>query len=340
MVRIIVAVALMALSLVADLRERALAAGLEPIPESQEAIFEMIERSDNAITPEKIALGKMLFFEPRLSKSGLISCNTCHNLGLGGTDGLPVAVGHSWRANPQGLTSPTVFNAVFHIAQFYDGRSPHLADQATGPMQSPVEMAISQEMAEARLESIPEYVTLFEQSFRGDRPAITLENIARAIEAFEATLVTPSRFDDFMHGEGRALSKREKEGLEVFIRMECVRCHNGVAIGGGSMENFPEAGEFDYAHIGSFKGDRQGRTRVPTLRNASRTAPYFHNGSVWSIEEAVRVMAKAQLGEHISRQEVELLSAFIRSLDGRLPEITLPMLPRSRADTPKPVPFE
>ncbi len=326
--------------LCAQLREEALAAGLKPIPKTQQALIDYVERPGNPITPQKIELGKMLYFDPRLSKSGIISCNTCHNLGLGGVDGIPAAIGHKWRANPQGLNSPTVFNAVFHIAQFHDGRSPHLADQASGPIQNPVEMAISREELEARIGSIPEYVARFEESFRGEKPAVTLENIAKAIEAFEATLVTPGRFDRFLHGDVRALSGAEKEGLEVFIRKDCTRCHNGMGIGGGSVERFPEVGQFPYAHIGSFKGDRDGRTRVPTLRNLTLTAPYFHNGSVWSIEEAVRIMAEAQLGVHISRQEVDQISTFLRALEGEIPRVVIPMLPTSTASTPRPDPLE
>ena len=323
-----------------QLRETVLQAGMEPIPQSLQQVIEKLERPDNPITEEKIALGKMLYFDPRLSKSGIISCNTCHNIGLGGVDGIPAAIGHNWQVNPVGLNSPTVFNAAFHIAQFHDGRSPHLADQASGPIQADVEMAISREMAEARFRSIPEYVTRFESVFRGEPEPVTLDNIAKAIAAFEMTLVTPSRFDAYMHGDTKALSRAEKKGLEVFIQKECITCHNGVGLGGGMMRKFPEVGKFRYAHIGTFRGDAEGRTRVPTLRNLTLTAPYFHNGSVWSIEEAIEIMAEAQLGIHISRQEVGQIAAFLRSLEGEQPQIVIPMLPRSRIETPRPLPFE
>lgn len=321
-----------------ELIEAAKKAGLEPIPTDAKTLEALITHPGNPLVPEKIELGKMLFFDPRLSKSGLISCATCHNLGLGGADGLSVAIGHGWAANPQGLNTPTVYNAALHTAQFWDGRSPHLADQAKGPMVAPPEMAVDPAVAVARMQSIPDYVRRFNEAFRGEKEPITFDNIAKAIAAFEATLITPSRFDDFLNGNERALSQREKEGLSLFLEKECTICHNGVGIGGGSMQHFPAQGTFRYAHIGGFKGDIHGRVRVPSLRNVTQTAPYFHNGSTWLLKEAVMIMGEAQLSIFITPDEAQRLVDFLGSLEGRKPAITYPNLPRSTAQTPKPEP--
>lgn len=323
-----------------NLIEAAKKAGLEAIPADPAKVLALVEHPQNLLTPAKIELGKMLFFEPRLSKSGLISCATCHNLGLGGADGLSVAIGHGWTANPQGLNTPTVYNAALFTAQFWDGRSPHLADQAKGPMVAPPEMAVDPAVAVARMKSIPEYVNRFNEAFRGEKEPVTFDNIAKAIAAFESTLITPSRFDDFLNGNDRALSAAEKKGLRVFLDKGCTVCHNGVGLGGGSMQHFPAQGKFRYAHVGSFTGDIYGRVRVPSLRNVTKTAPYFHNGSTWSLEEAVMIMGEAQLTVFVTPDDAAQLAVFLKSLEGREPRIVYPQLPRSTAQTPKPEPYE
>lgn len=323
-----------------SLIEAAKRAGLEAIPRDEAKLLALVEHKDNPLTPAKIELGKMLFFEPRLSKSGLISCATCHNLGLGGADGLSVAIGHGWTANPLGLNTPTVYNAALFTAQFWDGRSPHLADQAKGPMVAPPEMAVDPSEAVARIRSIPEYVRRFDEAFRGEKAPVHFDNIAKAIAAFEATLITPSRFDDFLHGNERALSAAEKKGLSIFLEKGCTVCHNGVGIGGGSMQHFPAQGKFRYAHVGSFTGDIYGRVRVPSLRNVTLTAPYFHNGSTWSLQEAVMIMGEAQLTVFVTPDDAANLAVFLKSLEGRQPQIVYPQLPRSTAQTPKPEPYE
>lgn len=314
-----------------SLASRAYEQGIIPIPQDKAELQKMVELKNNQINDVKIQLGKMLFFDPRLSLSGIISCATCHNLGLGGADGVPVATGHKWAQNGKGINTPTVYNTAFFTAQFLDGRSPDLSDQAKGPMTDPNEMAIDPATAEKRIGSIELYVDMFKLAFiDDDNDEVTFDNIARAIAAFETTLITPSRFDDFMHGRKRALTKAEKVGLKVFLEKGCTNCHNGVTLGGQSMQMFPAQGKFRYAHIGSFTGDEFGRVRVPTLRNITQTAPYFHNGTVWELTEAIMIMGEAQLDQFISEEEAGQIAEFFKSLEGRKPEITYPVLPPTK----------
>jgi len=227
-----------------DLIQKAKEAGLKPIPKEARKVLELIDNPQNPLSKEKVELGKKLYFDPRLSKSGLISCNTCHNLSLGGDDNVPVATGHKWRQNPHHLNSPTVYNAVFNSKQFWDGRSPSLEDQATGPIQAPPEMDMKAEDAVRVVTSIPEYKEAFERVFKGEK--ITLETIGKAIGAFERTLITPSPYDDFLNEDKEALTKEEKEGLKTFIKVGCANCHNGVGVGGG-MAPFPAVKPYKYA---------------------------------------------------------------------------------------------
>ncbi len=307
---------------------------IEAIPSSQLAVLKLIDDPKNPMTEAKIELGKKLYFDPRMSKSELISCNTCHNLALGGTDGISAAIGHGWTANPHHLNSPTVYNSVFFKAQFWDGRSPHLADQAQGPVQAGPEMAAPPKLVEERINSIPEYVAAFKQAY-GDSVKITFETITATIAIFEKTLVTPSRFDDFMLGNENALSKAEKEGLELFMDKGCASCHNGIALG-GTMQPFQVAGKYKFAQVGDFKGDKNGMVKTPTLRNISETAPYFHNGAIWTLKDAIKEMGSVQLGISISDTESAKIETFLKALKGRKPVIVYPELPESTEKTPKP----
>ena len=316
-----------------NLVQEALKAGLKPIPKDKQELKKLIDNPKNPITQEKVELGKKLYFEPRLSKSALISCNTCHNLATGGDDNIPVATGHKWRQNPHHLNSPTVFNAVFAKRQFWDGRSPDLEDQATGPIQAAPEMDMHKDMAVKVVTSIPEYKKSFEKVFSNEK--ITIETIGKAIGAFERTLVTPSRFDDYLNGDENALTKEEKDGLKTFIKVGCASCHSGVALG-GTMQPFPVAKPYKYANVGDFKGNKNGMVKTPTLRNVTQTAPYFHNGAVWSLKEAVKIMGETQLGKTLSEKEINSIVTFLKTLDGKKPEITYPTLPNSTKDTPKP----
>ncbi len=316
-----------------NLIKKAKDAGLVAIPSEKKEVEKLVDNPKNKLNRAKIDLGLMLYFEPRLSKSGLISCNTCHNLATGGVDGVPAAIGHKWTANPHHLNSPTVYNAVFMKKQFWDGRAADLEEQAQGPLQAAPEMAISKEMAVERIASMPEYKELFKKAFGDDK--ITFERIADAIAAFERTLVTPSPFDAYLNGDEKALTWSEKEGLKTFIDKGCVSCHNGVGLG-GTMQPFPAVKPYKYANVGDFKGDKNGMVKTPTLRNILRTAPYFHNGAVWDIKEAVKIMGETQLGVELSEKEVNAIVKFFGALNGHLPVIVYPTLPASTLKTPKP----
>ncbi len=318
-----------------DLMKKAKEAGLKPIPTDKEALSKMIDNPKNPVTDKKVELGKKLYFEPRLSKSGLISCNTCHNLATGGVDGVDVATGHKWSPNPHHLNSPTVYNAVFFKKQFWDGRSPDLEDQAQGPIQAAPEMAATKEHVEAVINSIPEYVKEFQDAYNNPKMKPTFKDVADVIADFERTLVTPSRFDDYLNGKEDALSKEEKEGLRVFIDKGCASCHNGVALG-GDMKPFPAVGKYKYASVGDFKGDKNGMVKTPTLRNILETRPYFHNGAVWDIKEAIKIMGETQLGIKITDDEAKKIVKFFESLTGKKPNISYPILPASTNSTPKP----
>lgn len=227
-----------------SLVQKAKDSGLEAIPAQKAQLMKLIDDPKDPITKEKVDLGKKLYFDPRLSKSGIISCNTCHNLGLGRADGIPVAIGHGWTANPHHLNSPTVYNSVFFKAQFWDGRSPHLADQAQGPIQAGPEMAAPPALVEQRINSIPEYVAEFKKAY-GNDVKIDFEKITSSIATFEKTLVTPSKFDEFLNGNTKALSNEEKEGLNLFIDKGCASCHNGIALG-GTMQPFEVASKYKF----------------------------------------------------------------------------------------------
>jgi len=334
--KILLALFLGASSLFANqsLISKAKNAGLEPIPSNKEALFKLINDKDDAITDAKVELGKKLYFDPRLSRSNLISCNTCHNLALGGADGVPAAIGHGWTANPHHLNSPTVYNSVFFKAQFWDGRSPHLADQAKGPLQAEPEMAAPASLVEERINSIPAYVNEFKKAY-GKDVKVDFEKITSAIATFEKTLITPSRFDKFLEGDSKALSKNEQEGLNLFLSKGCTACHTGIALG-GTMQPFQIAKQYSFINVGDFNGDENGMVKTPTLRNITETAPYFHNGQIWSLNEAIQEMGSVQLGIEISDNEAAKIAVFLKALEGTKPNITYPQLPASTDKTPKP----
>ncbi len=308
--------------------------GLKPIPKSEAEIFKLIDNSKNHITQDKIELGKKLYFDPRLSKSGLISCNTCHNLALGGVDGVEAAIGHKWTANPHHLNSPTVYNSVFNKKQFWDGRSPDLEDQAQGPIQATPEMAAPKALVVGRINSIPQYVSEFKKAY-GKDVKIDFKKIADTIAIFERTLVTPSRYDAFLLGDKSKLSKDEQDGLKLFIEKGCTACHTGIALG-GSMQIFDVNKKYKYKDIGDFKGDKNGMIKVPTLRNIEETAPYFHNGKIWSLKEAVQEMGTTQLSIKISDSDANKIVVFLKSLTGQKSDIKYPILPASTEKTAKP----
>lgn len=293
----------------------------EPLP--QEA-----PNPDNPVTAAKVELGKTLYYDTRLSKDGSVSCNSCHDLATFGVDNEPTSDGVGGQVGDR--NSPTVLNAALHQSQFWDGRASDVEEQAGMPILNPVEMAIpSEEFLVDRLASTEDYPALFAAAFPDDAEPLSYRNIERALGAFERTLLTPSRFDAYLAGERDALTDPELAGLEKFIQLGCTTCHNGVNIGAYSFQKF---GLFDqyWEHTGSTKVD-EGRFavtgnetdkyvfRVASLRNVAETAPYFHDGSVESLEEAIRVMVNLQLAMDLSDEDIENLAAFLRSLSGRVP---------------------
>jgi cytochrome c peroxidase len=289
----------------------------------------------NRLTPEKVKLGKMLFFDPRLSKSSLISCNTCHNLSSAGVDNLPVSIGHGWQRGER--NAPTVLNAAILGALFRDGRVATIEEQAEGHITNPVEMASSEGLVKERLSSIPEYVELFEKAFRGDKDPVSLTNAAKALAAFERTLLTPSRFDRFLKGKSKELTDEEIKGLDLFMEKGCAGCHRGPTLGGDTFERFdhgPDRGRYNVT--GSLMDEKL--FRVSPLRNVELTYPYFHDGSVWTLEEAVRIMAEKQLRITLTDEESGLIASFLRSLTGRTIIFRMPALPPSTLTTPLPDP--
>ncbi len=301
----------------------------------------------NPVTREKVDLGRMLFFDPRISASGILSCNSCHNLAMGGGDNVETSIGHGWQRG--GRNSPTVLNAVFNIAQFWDGRAADLRSQATGPIQASVEMAATPEHVLGVLGSIPEYRQRFTNAFPGEAQALSFENLAKAIEAFEATLITPhSRFDQYLEGNRNILSTEEKRGLQLFMDVGCAACHQGVNLGGQDYFPFgvverPGSDILPAEDRGRFQVTRTATDeyvfRAVPLRNVALTAPYFHTGKVWDLQQAVQIMGVAQLGQEISESDAAAITAFLNTLTGEQPRVELPNLPPSTAQTPRPQPM-
>jgi cytochrome c peroxidase len=300
------------------------------------------DNPQNPVTPAKVELGKALFFEPRLSKSGFIACASCHHLASGGGDGLATSIGHRWQIG--GRNAPTVLNAALHVAQFWDGGAADVEEQAGKPISNPGGMASSETLVLKRLRSIPAYPERFRAAFPDDPEPLSYANVARAIAAFERTLITPGRLDRFLAGDATALTPEEHAGLDKFVAVGCTGCHNGAALGGGSFQKFGVVrAPGGLADPGRFEVTKNEADRfvfkVPSLRNIALTAPYFHDGSVWTIEEAVQIMADTQLGTKLSLADAGSVATFLRSLDADPPlTVTLPQLPASTATTPPPEP--
>ncbi len=298
-----------------------------------------------AVTPDNpalVELGKKLFFDPRLSKSGFISCNSCHNLSMGGSDNLKTSIGHNWQQGP--INSPTVLNSTYSIAQFWDGRAADLKAQAGGPIANPGEMAFTHELAVDVLASIPQYVGNFQAIFGTE---VTIDGVTTALAAFEDTLVTPnSRFDQWLQGDAAALTEQELAGYQLFENSGCVACHNGVAMGGSSFQKMglvePYVTDNPSLGVAGLTGEDLDRFKfkVPTLRNVELTYPYFHDGGADTLEQAVDVMGRLQLGRQYSAEENAQIVAFLKTLTGDQPQFTMPILPPSTATTPRPQPFE
>jgi cytochrome c peroxidase len=309
----------------------------KPIPKA------VPEIKGKSFTKEKVALGRMLYFEPRLSASALISCNTCHNVGMGGADFQETSVGHRWQRGPR--NAPTVLNSVFNVAQFWDGRAEDLKEQAKGPVQASVEMNNTPEMTMQAVKSMPEYVALFKKAFPGPVDPVTFDNLAEAIEAFEATLITPdSPFDRYLHGKNDALTAPQKEGLALFLDKGCAACHGGMNMGGeayfpfGLVEKPREeiiAGDTGRYKITQVKSDEY-VFKSPSLRNIDLTPPYFHSGKVWDLKEAVGIMGSAQLGAALTEADMDRIAGFLKATTGTQPKVEYPILPAPTDRTPRP----
>jgi cytochrome c peroxidase len=305
--------------------------------------------ADNPTTPAKVQLGKMLFFDPRLSSTGTVSCFSCHNVMEGGDDHRPGSIGVE--AQRGGRNAPTVFNAAFLSVQFWDGRAPTLEEQAKGPPANPIEMGMKglQEVI-YRIQRIPGYRPYFEEAF-GSGNVVTMDNAAKAIAAYERTLITPgSAYDRYVLGDRHALTAQQIRGMNTFASVGCASCHQGpnfsgpaLPAGQGFFMKFPVypqspyVAKYDLAKdLGRFEvthnpADRN-VWRVPGLRNLVYTAPYMHNGAVKSLPEAVRVMASAQLNRKLSDGQVGDIVAFLQSLTGPFPQQMMPRLPPTPGD--------
>ncbi len=282
--------------------------------------------ADNHMTPEKIELGKMLFFEPRLSSSNWISCATCHNPVFAFTDRIPLALGHKMSEGPR--NTPTILNSAFLESQFWDGRVKTLEEQALGPIEAEKEMNEKLDVAVAKLQAIPEYAKRFKEVFKTDNP-VNKENIAKAIAAFERTLITPnSPLDLFLSGDKQALSESAQKGMAIFKDKGCTGCHSGPALSDSDFHQIKVPGSTDLGRYTITKEeDDKHAFRTPTLRNIELTSPYMNNGSVETLEMSIKIMAREALGEELTDAEVAQLVDFLKSLTGEAPKFEYPILP-------------
>ena len=303
---------------------------------------DVMESKANPLTPEKIDLGRMLYYETRLSKSQQFSCNSCHMLDKFGVDNEPTSEGHK---NQRGdRNSPTTYNAASHFVQFWDGRAATVEEQAKGPVLNPVEMAMPDEKYVLRvLNSIPGYVEAFKKAYPDQKDPVTYDNMANAIGAFERKLVTPARWDQFLKGDKTALTPEEKAGFNKFVDAGCAACHMGAYAGGtlyqklGVVKPWPDKTDLGRAKVTKNQGDEM-MFKVPSLRNIEKTGPYFHDGKVATLEEAIKLMAEYELGKQLVDADVKSIAAWLRSLTGTIPAdyIKPPALPPSGPKTPKP----
>ena len=330
-----------------NLRNIAKTTGTKSIPKEFDEIKKIIDSKINPITAEKIILGKTLFYDKNISKNKDISCATCHDIYNGGDDDKPTAIGTENLKNPNHLNTPTVLNSAFSKFFFWDGRVKTLAEQAKGPIQAHFEMASTPEIVVSRIQSNPKYQLLFQKAFGKDQ--ITFDNVANAIETYEKTLIKRSSFDEFIDGNDTAITQNAKLGFELFIDIGCKGCHNGYAFGGENIKRFPLRDNngffvpvfryskekartlesigfnfkpiyrpFPFENIGGFMGkDSTREFRVPILRNITKTAPYFHNGSIKTLDETIKIMGKYQVGIDLTNEQIVQIKTFLESLESK-----------------------
>jgi cytochrome c peroxidase len=303
----------------------------EPLPS-------VMKSAENPVTPEKVKLGKILFYETRISIDGAVSCAKCHPISHYAVDGLKVSVGNNCKLNPR--NDPTVFNAAEQISEHWIGNRKSVEDQAKQALTGPPSFGMpSYESVEKKLGEIKGYAPLFKAAFPGDKEPVTVDNFAKAVGAFERTLVTPSPFDAFLKGDAGALSVEEKKGFETFLDTGCMACHFGTYVGGGMYQKFgifepywkyTKSEKIDEGRYAVTKNESDKYVfKVPVLRNVAMTAPYFHDGSVDRLEDAVVIMAKVQLGKDIDAIQAAAIAAFLNSLTGQIPDdvLRVPILP-------------
>ncbi|MBW1878129.1 MAG: c-type cytochrome [Deltaproteobacteria bacterium] len=311
--------------------------GAPTVNAAHKALFaplpEAMESPANPLTDEKIALGRMLYYDARLSVNDEISCNTCHLLDKFGVDAKPTSPGHDGTLGPR--NSPTVYNAALHIAQFWDGRAATVEEQAKMPITNPIEMGMGGDAdVVAKVKGIAGYAAPFAAAFPGEEDPVTIDNLAMAIGAFERKLVTPAPFDAYLKGDATALSPEQRAGLDLFVSTGCITCHMGVGVGGNLYQKLGLLKPFETSDVGRMEvtGNEADKHvfKSSSLRNVTETGPYLHNGSVASLEETVKLMADYQLGKELSDEEVASLVTFFGALKGTIPEdfIKEPELPK------------
>ena len=292
----------------------------------------------NPITPAKVKLGKVLFYELRISIDGTVSCAKCHPISLYAADGLKKARGNNCKENPR--NAPTIFNAASQVSEHWIGNRTSVEDQAKQSVTGPPAFGMpSYESVEKLLRGMKGYVTLFQEAFPGEKEPVTIDNFARAIGAFERTLVTPAPFDDFMKGNAEALTEQQKKGLKTFLDTGCMTCHFSPYVGGQMYQKFgvfepymkyTKSEKIDEGRFAVTKNEADKNLfKVPVLRNVAMTPPYFHDGSVDKLDQAVWIMAKIQLGKDLSSQQTGDIAAFLTSLTGRIADdaLVVPIVP-------------
>lgn len=301
-------------------------------------ITDPVDNPENPITTEKVILGRTLYFDKRLSKDETLSCNSCHDLQTFGVDNETTSDGVGGLKGER--NSPTVLNAAYHFSQFWDGRAKDVEEQAGGPILNPVEMAMpDQEAVLKRLQAVEGYRKLFAAAFPGEEQPVNYVNLQKAIGAFERKLITPSRFDEYLKGNTEALTTDEKRGLQTFMDVGCTACHSGTVLGGQMYQKFGLAGNYwDFTQSSRVDNGRFLVTKsesdkfifkVPSLRNIEKTHPFFHDGSVTDLAEAVKIIAKLQLNRDLTEDQVNEIVIFLKTLTGTVPAelATAPEMP-------------
>lgn len=294
--------------------------------------FAAIARPADVPDSPRVTLGRLLYFEPLLSRTGKVSCNSCHPLDRYGATDTSVSVGVAGRLGRR--NAPSVYNAAGHFRQFWDGRAASLADQVEGPITNPIEMDMQVGQVLAELQAIPGYRTAFARAFPDQAQPISMGNLAIAVAEFERGLTTPGRWDRYLNGDAQAITPAEKAGAKLFANLGCMVCHAGANVGGtmferlGALVPWPEQPDRGRSEVTHNAADDM-VFKVPSLRNVARTAPYFHDGSIASLDTAVRMMARHQLGVDLSEEEARSITAWLGALTGEIPRayVAPPTLP-------------